>query len=69
MDRMHEIAPQTKIIILSADARMDTIRRALQKGALAYLLKPIEPDAFLGVISDLLHGRPVRKTESVFPKV
>jgi DNA-binding NtrC family response regulator len=67
LDLLHLKCPQTRAIIFSSDARDITIQRAFQKGALAYLIKPIEPMILLQVIADLLVGKPIYELESVIP--
>jgi PAS domain S-box-containing protein len=48
------------VVIVSADATADSIRRLEAAGASTYLTKPIDVDAFLGVIERLLEKRPRR---------
>ena len=42
------------IILLSADNRIDTIRRGLEAGANDYLLKPFRPNELLALVAKLL---------------
>ncbi len=67
LDLLRVRCPQTRAIMFTTDAREASIQRAFQKGAQAYLLKPMDPHILLQAISDLLMNRPVQKSDSVFP--
>ncbi|HTH96367.1 MAG TPA: response regulator transcription factor [Stellaceae bacterium] len=39
--RLQQIAPETKLVVLTTDARFECIRGVLSAGAMAYLVKPV----------------------------
>ena len=47
----------TKVVVLSADATPDRIRRMLDLGAEGYLTKPVDVEALLELVDDLLQRR------------
>ena len=51
--RRQQINPQPRIIVTSALGRDDFITRAIELGALFYMVKPFEPDHLLGHIREL----------------
>ena len=51
--RRQQIVPQPKIIVTSALGRDDFITRAIELGALFYMVKPFEPEHLMGHIREL----------------
>ncbi len=63
MDRLAALAPELGVIIVTADASGDTAVQALRRGALDYLVKPVDQDELLLTVERLLElGR--LKTEN-----
>ena len=54
--RRQQIVPQPKIIVASALGRDDFITRAIELGALFYMVKPFEPEHLLSHIRDIADG-------------
>ncbi len=48
--------PQTKVILLTAYAPDITLHRALNLGAIGYLMKPFDKDELLDIVSKALAG-------------
>lgn len=48
--RLREIAPQTRVIIITARDESATRAAALQAGAVAFITKPLCDEAFLGAV-------------------
>jgi DNA-binding NtrC family response regulator len=65
LHRLSGINPQTKVIMFTTDSRQETVQRAFHEGAFAYLIKPIDPDILMKVISDLLYGKPLLERTGV----
>jgi CheY-like chemotaxis protein len=59
LQRLRSLGPaaaQVPAIALTAYARQEDRRRALEAGFQGYLSKPVEPDALVRVVSRLGHG-------------
>ncbi len=54
--RRQQIVPQPKIVVTSALGRDDFITRAIDLGALFYMVKPFEPEHLLAHIRELADG-------------
>lgn len=54
--KVKEIAPDTKVIILTSHDREEEVLAALGSGASAYCLKDIDPSTLSGVIRDVAKG-------------
>jgi DNA-binding NarL/FixJ family response regulator len=52
---MEETA-DTKVVVLSADATPDRIRRLLDLGVAGYLTKPVDVEALLRLVDDEVAG-------------
>src|SRR5690554_6577394 len=56
-----KISPQTKVILMTGYAEVDTAVKAIKKGALDYISKPFRPEELLMIIEDAAKDeRPVR---------
>lgn len=62
--RLREVSPQTRVIVMSGREQPGVRAAALAAGALAFLLKPFDDTAFL----DLIH-QALEPQEPVGPKV
>src|SRR5690554_4886272 len=47
-----KISPQTKVILMTGYAEVDTAVKAIKKGALDYISKPFRPEELLMIIED-----------------
>ena len=54
--RRRQITPQPRIIVTSALGRDDFITRAIELGALFYMVKPFEPEHLLSHIREIAEG-------------
>ncbi|MFO1501297.1 MAG: response regulator transcription factor [Verrucomicrobiota bacterium] len=53
---LRKVAPQCQILMLTVDAKPETIFRALAAGAVGYLLKAVSPDEIAHAIFDIYRG-------------
>ncbi|MCL1827887.1 MAG: response regulator [Oscillospiraceae bacterium] len=56
LERILEIDPNAKVIMLSASAQNSKISEALILGAFEFLQKPFEKELLLQIVSDILSG-------------
>lgn len=61
--RIREIAPDARIIVLTMYEGNEDVYRALQAGAMGYLLKDAEPDDLFRVIQEVYEGRRAVSTD------
>lgn len=54
--RMHRLAPDTRLVMLTIHEDNDRIFEAICSGACGYLLKTAMPDAILQAVHEALHG-------------
>ncbi|HLJ49619.1 MAG TPA: sigma-54 dependent transcriptional regulator [Bryobacteraceae bacterium] len=74
--RLHELDPDLMIVIMTGYASVDTAVQALKNGAYDYVVKPIDPDELLHLISKALEHRVTRREvarlrenmQEIFPK-
>lgn len=59
--RLHEIDPDLMIIIMTGYASVETAVQALKRGAYDYIVKPVDPDELLHLISKALEHRGARR--------
>jgi len=59
--RLHQIDPELTIIIMTGYASVDTAVRALKQGAYDYIVKPVDPDELLHLVSKALEHRVARR--------
>src|SRR5437588_7657482 len=59
--RLHEIDPELMIVIMTGYASVDTAVQALKRGAYDYIVKPVDPDELLHLISKALEHRIARR--------
>ncbi len=50
--------PETKVILLTAYATLETLQKALKLGAFGYLMKPFNKDKLLDIVDKALKNRP-----------
>jgi len=58
--RLHQIDPELTIVIMTGYASVDTAVRALKQGAYDYIVKPVDPDELLHLVSKALEHRVAR---------
>lgn len=56
LDHIMEIAPETKVIVVTALKDKATGLKALKKGAVGYVNKPIDEDDILNAFDDVLNA-------------
>lgn len=56
LDKLREMDPGARVVIVSADVQRSTERLAAEGGALAFVGKPVVPEQLLATVSDLLQG-------------
>ncbi len=74
--RLHEIDPDLTVIVMTGYASVETAVQALKRGAYDYVVKPVDPDELLHLISNALEHRVARKEvarlreniQEIFPK-
>lgn len=54
LDEMMRVAPQTRVLIISAISEKSVAIQALQKGAKAFIQKPYQPVEIIGQIRKLV---------------
>ena len=59
--KLHEIDPDLMVIIMTGYASVDTAVQALKRGAYDYVVKPVDPDELLHLISKALEHRVARR--------
>lgn len=57
LERVSEVSPETNVVIVTAYGSIDTAIAALRKGAVDYILKPVEFDELLVKVRRLLSER------------
>lgn len=55
-ERLHDISPSTRVIILTSKDNDEVRNRAMQGGAAAFFSKPVDDDALLAAIKSNLNG-------------
>jgi NarL family two-component system response regulator LiaR len=63
--RIRESYPGSQVIALSSFGDPDVVRRALEAGAAAYVLKDESPETLVEAIRDAHHGRDAAAREAV----
>ena len=74
--RLHEVDPELLIVIMTGYASVDTAVQALKRGAYDYIVKPVDPDELLHLISKALEHRIARREvvrlrenlQAIFPR-
>jgi DNA-binding NtrC family response regulator len=62
----HQIRPDTPVVLISGYGDMQLEQLAAQRGAYAFLHKPVDPDAFFSVVNRaMLRAKMHRKPEQV----
>jgi len=56
LNRIREFDPTAMVIIVSADVQNSTREMAADGGAVAFVIKPIQPAVLLAAVEDALHG-------------
>lgn len=55
LEQIKEIAPQTRVIIMSAYGSDDVEKKALREGALCCIAKPFEVESIKGLLNDFVY--------------
>ena len=50
LEEIRKISPATKVIMVSAEATMDRVSEAIKKGAVGFVVKPLNATSVLGKI-------------------
>jgi FixJ family two-component response regulator len=53
-ERLHELSPETRVIIITAREETALRATALERGAMAFLVKPFDDEAFLALVRSVL---------------
>jgi DNA-binding NtrC family response regulator len=53
MQRVREFSPETRIVIVTSQAGIETCKQAMRQGAADYFAKPVEPDEILDAIREI----------------
>jgi len=56
VEKIKEIDPSAKVVIVSADIQKQTKELAIQKGALAFINKPVVEEEVLNIIKEISGG-------------
>ncbi len=75
-ERLHQADPDLMIILMTGYATVETAVQALKRGAYDYIVKPVDPDELLHLISNAIEHRGVRREverlrenmREIFPK-
>jgi two-component system response regulator FixJ len=57
-ERLHELSPDTRVIIITAREEAAIRTAAMQGGAFAFICKPFDDEAFLTAVREALHDSP-----------
>ena len=58
---IHEVAPDTAIVVLSVDESEGSVRELMQAGAVAYLRKGVAPQALAQALADSIEAHAVER--------
>ncbi|AQQ72574.1 Transcriptional regulatory protein ZraR [Limihaloglobus sulfuriphilus] len=58
MQRVREFSPDTRIVIVTSQAGIETCKQAMRQGAADYFAKPVEPDEILTAIREIVGTEP-----------
>jgi DNA-binding NtrC family response regulator len=61
LPKILQIHPQLPVVFLTVEASLDTAIRAMNLGAVGYLLKPIDPEQILSRVQGILQERKARQ--------
>ena len=67
ISKMKTVCPQTKIIMMTAFATVETAVQALRDGAFNYITKPIDFEQLLGTIQSAVNERKLSVREEAIP--
>ena len=56
LEEIRKVCPSAKVVMVSADATMDKVSEAVQKGAVGFVVKPLNSASVLDRISICLKG-------------
>jgi DNA-binding NarL/FixJ family response regulator len=62
---IHEVAPDTAIVVLSVDESDGVVRELMQAGAVAYLRKGVAPQALAKALADSIEAQAVDRRASL----
>lgn len=57
LEEIRKASPETKVMMVSADATMGRVREAIEKGAVGFIVKPLNPASVLDKIGMYFKGR------------
>ena len=58
LERLREIRPETRVIVVSADVQRSTVEMVAASGAIRFLGKPVAADALLDAVRDAVEQAP-----------
>ena len=75
-ERLHQADPELMVVVMTGYATVETAVQALKKGAWDYIVKPIDPDELVHLVSKALDHRGARREvtrlrenmQEIFPK-
>ena len=68
LEQVTQFSPETLVVIITAYGSIDTAIAALRKGAVDYILKPVEFDELLVKMQRLLSSRRLSAGEQAAPR-
>jgi len=57
LEEIRKANPTTKVLMVSADATMDKVKEAIQKGAVGFIVKPLNPASVLDKVGMCFKGK------------
>jgi DNA-binding NarL/FixJ family response regulator len=57
LEEIHKASPATVVLMVSAEATLDKVREAMEKGAAGFVVKPLNPASVLDRIAKCLNGK------------
>lgn len=57
LEGIHQVSPNTIVIMVSADATMDKVKEAIQKGAAGFVVKPLNSASVLDRVAACIKAR------------
>lgn len=57
LEEIHKASPATVVLMVSAEATLDKVREAMEKGAAGFVVKPLNPASVLDRVAKCFNGK------------
>lgn len=68
LNRIHQGIPRTRMIMITGYPSLENVVEAMNQGAEAYIVKPIDPRKLLKLVKEKLEKQEVEEYKTVIPK-